>query len=185
MKKLLYYIPIILIIISCNQQNQETASDQSTEIMVGEQNRISSADIEDMIIHAMINSRLQTALAELAPEKCEDTRCSAFCEMINNNHYQFQYYIGLLAMTYDIELPQGLTPDAQAEFVRIQNLPPEEFDREFIKLVARKHQEDIERMERILTTEEEVMERGMIEEMYDTMKKHLEFADRIRDNLTS
>jgi putative membrane protein len=182
MKKLLYLITILMLGTSCNQ---EIESGQSTEIVVGEKYQVSDADIEDMIIQAMINSRLQTALAELAPEKCDDVQCSAFCEMINNNHYQFQYYIGLLAMTYDIKLPAGLTPEAKADFERIRKLSAEEFDKEFIKLVIRTHREDIKRMERILVNEEEVLERGMVTEMYDTMKKHLKFADRIRDDLTS
>jgi len=97
----------------------------------------------------MIISRLQTALAEPAPENCDDLPCSASRKMMNNDRYRFQYYFGLPAMKYDIELPERLSQEALAEFDRIQNLPSDDFDRELIELKSRIHREDIERVERL------------------------------------
>ncbi len=168
---------------SCNPKKPEAKEEKKPEIEVGVQDEISDKDLKDLVIYAMINNRLQAALAELADQQSKDPLFQVFCEMIINNHQQFQYYDGILALSFDIEIPQGLTPDAQAEYERIKSLPPNEFDKEFVDLIIKTHKEDITRMDRLLAAENEVLERGMVEEMHDSLVKHLQYAEHIKENL--
>jgi putative membrane protein len=168
---------------SCNPRKPEAKEEKKPKIEVGVQDEMSDKDLKDLVIYAMINNRLQAALAELADEQNKDPLFEVFCEMIINNHQQYQYYDGILALSFDIEIPQGLTTVAQEEYERIKSLPPNEFDKEFVDLIIKTHKEDIARLERLLAAENEVVERGMVEEMHDSLVKHLQYAEHIKENL--
>jgi len=187
MKKLIFLFAIMGLLFSCNQKKQEVNEEKKPEIEVGDEigdrETMSDKDLKDLVIFAMINNRLQTALAELADERSQDPMFEVFCEMIINNHEQFQYYDGILALSLDIEIPQGLTTEAQDEYERIKNLPTEEFDEAFINLIIKTHKEDIDRLERLLASENEIVERAMVEEMHDSLEKHLAYAEHIKENM--
>lgn len=183
MKKIMLLIAIFGFFFSCNPKKLIDQEEKKPEIEMGVQDEMSDTDLKDLVIYAMIDNRLQTALAELADERSNNPMFEVFCEMIINNHQQFQYYDGILALCFDIEIPQGLTPDAQAEYERIKSLPPKEFDGEFVDLIIKTHKEDIARLERLLGAENEVVERGMVEEMHDSLVKHLQYAEHIKENL--
>jgi len=183
MKKLIFLIAILGFLISCSQKKQEINEDKKPEIEVGDHEEMSDKDLKDLVIIAMINNRLQTALAELADEQSNNPMFQVFCEMIINNQGQFQYDDGILALSLDIEIPQGLSTDAQEEYERIKSLPPQEFDRAFVDLIIKTHKEDIERLERLLASENEIIERAAAEEMHDLLVKHLKYAEHIKQNM--
>jgi putative membrane protein len=183
MKKLLFLVALTGLLTSCNPTKQEAREEKKPEIEVGDHEEMSDKDLRDLVIYAMINNRLQTALAELADEQSKNPMFQVFCEMIINNHERFQYYDGILALSLDIEIPQGLSTDAEDEYERIKSLPPAEFDREFVDLIIKTHKEDIARIERLLASENEIVERTMVEEMHDSLVKHLQYAEHIKENL--
>lgn len=183
MKKLLFIVAIIGLLSSCSQKKQEANEEKKPEIEVGDHEEMSDKDLKDLVIFAMINNRLQTALAELADEQSSDPMFQVFCEMIINNHEQFQYDDGILALSLDIEIPQGLSTDAEEQYERIKSLPPEEFDRAFVDLIIKTHKEDIDRLERLLAGENEIIERAAVEEMHDSLVKHLQYAEHIKENM--
>jgi hypothetical protein len=179
MKIPLYLLLSSVLVISCSPDRQGGSETTDTEIEVGEQEEIDQAAIEDMIIHAMVNNRLQAALAEQMQEENLDPKFKIYKEMILNNYEDYQYNLGVLATTYEIEIPQGLTPQAQEQYDRISNLSPEEFKDEFVDLIIKNNQEDLDRLETILTEDSEVMQRGIVEGMHDTIEKQLERAEEL------
>jgi putative membrane protein len=183
MKRVLLFIAALGLMVACNQKKPEAGEEKKPEIEVGTKDVMSDTDLRDLVIYAMDNNRLQTALAELADEQSKDPMFKAFCEMIINNHQEFQYYDGILALSLNIGIPEGLITDTQEVYERIKNLAPVDFDREFVDLIIKTHQEDIARLERLLGSENEVVERGMVEEMHDTLVKHLQYAEKIKDHL--
>jgi putative membrane protein len=183
MKKLIFLVTLIGLLSSCSQKQQEVNEEKKPEIEVGDHEEMSDKDLKDLVIFAMINNRLQSALAELADEQSNNPMFQVFCEMIINNHGQFQYDAGLLALSMDIEIPQGLSTEAQEEYERIKSLPPDEFDRSFVDLIIRTHKEDIDRLERLLGSENEIIERAAVEEMHDLLVKHLQYAEHIKENM--
>ncbi len=188
MKKNIFGIIIsltaVLFIISCEQKQAGDQDEKKDDIVVGEQAQLNHEEIEDLIISAMVNNRLQIALIDLAKDKEMDMDCQAFCDLFYNHHKEFQATLGRIAMSYDVDFPEGLTPTAQAVYNRLNNLGPEEFEKEFLGVLIKHHREDLEHFEKMMILNEEVVQRGMIEEVYDALKEHLRYAEKAMDELS-
>jgi hypothetical protein len=174
MKIPLYLLLFSVLVISCSPDRQGGTENTETEIEVGEQDESDIASMEDLIIHAMINNRLHAALAEQMKGKSYNTKVEILRDMILQDYEEYQYNLGLLASTYEIEIPQGLTPRAQEQYDRISGLETDNFIGEFVDLLIKNHQEDLDRFETILAADNEVMERGILEGLHDTAEKHLD-----------
>jgi predicted outer membrane protein len=181
MKKISLLFLILMIVAACNQRSGP--KDEEAEVLVGEEEEISSEEIEDMIVMAIINNRLKTSLALLANEKDVNPRISGFSEMIVENHDQFHVNMMNIAQAYDIEPPLGLTPSAQEAFERLSGLEKNEFEREFLAMIINVHEENLERFDRLLLRSGQPIERRLLSNVRETLQMHLEIAQNLQDEI--
>ncbi len=183
MKNTALFILAFLMLFSCKQQRSGQEEQTETQIEVGEIPPMTDREIEDMLIRSMINNRLQIALARQAKDKSDNVEFQAFCETLINDHEEFQYNISRLALSQGIEIPQGLTLEAQAEFDRLSDLPDEEFDKAFMELILKQHEEDLERYERLMAEERDDLQRGTLEIIHDKLKIHMDYAQQVNGSV--
>jgi putative membrane protein len=184
MKNIALLFLLSVLFLACNPDRRDGAENTETEIVAGHQVQIDRESIEDMVIYTMINNRLHVALAEQLNEDNLHPEVQILRDRILNEYEDYQYNLNLLATNYDIEIPQGITLLAQEKFDRITGLSPENFRDEFVNLLIKNHQEDLSRFEAILVQDGDIMERGIIESMHNTLGEHLALAERLNDDET-
>lgn len=185
MKKYLMILAgIIVLASSCNQRRQAEEA-KEPEIAVGEQSDMDNKEAADLLIAAMVNNRLQAALAQLAGTKSKNQRLTSFADLMLQEHEETQVNLQRLSTAYRVEPPEGLTPEAQSIFDQVNALTGQEFDRRFLELMIRLHHEDIDRINAFLTTSPHIMERGVLEQVQQTLTRHLNESESIYNSIKS
>jgi putative membrane protein len=181
MNKAFLFLFFIAAVVACNQR--QSAENTDTEIVVGEQNEISTEEVEDLVVKIMINNRLKTALAHLANEKAVNPRIASFSQMIIDNNDVFEDNMIRIAEAYEIEPPSGLTLEAQKQFEELSNLPTDEFQREFLNTTISTHEETLERFERLMARTGNPIERSLLQNVRDALHQHVEIARNLQDEI--
>lgn len=179
--KVLLVVSMIILLVGCTQ-SRNTDETKETEIVVGEQNDMTAQETEDLIVMAMVNNRLQFALADLADEKSVSPQVAEFSKMITDTHEQFQMDMARLSEAYDVTPPEGLTPEATQTLERISALEGEEFQKEFLKFTIETHENSLDKFRRLALTGQP-MERGLLQSIQENMQEHMEIAENLQDEI--
>lgn len=156
-----------------------------TEIEVGEETGEYNQEKADQLIAILINNRLQVALSALVEGKSQNQTLVSFADRAARELEDVHAKLLSVATARGIDIPEGLTPEAQATFDQLNALTDADFDRRFLELTVKLHRENIERLNEFRSGEAPILERSALEEAGGFMTEHMEEAQSLLNSMPS
>lgn len=128
---------------------------------------------------------LEVQLGELATQQAKNQEVVDFGQMMVEDHGQANQELMDIARQKGIELPQELSEEGQQHYQELQELSGTEFDRQYIDLMVKDHQEDIEAFR---TQAEAGLDPELVafaEETLPVLERHLERAEEIQPQISA
>lgn len=178
-----------LVLWSCGPQTNREAPDEDTTSVEDTvtvnpeetESMASVAETEDLLLQAMMNSRMYSALGEIASEKASSQEVKDFASELSNSSEEIVAKIDQLYEAVGGDVPQALGVEQQAKLDSLQKFSSAEFDQVFVNLVVQAHQDDIESMQALETESENPVMIGLAAEAEELMQTQLEQAQAIQE----
>lgn len=157
----------------------EVAVDRTTDQIHGETN----IEATDLIYFTFMNNQMQTVLGEVAEQKAASENVQRFGSDVVGENKQIAAKIEDLARAADIPRPGGLGVDQQQKVDSIQNLPPQEFDKAFIKLMLEQQERNVELLTELAQEGDNPIIRGLAADISESERDQIERAKIIKDEM--
>jgi len=122
-------------------------------------------------------------LGQLALKRSSNQQVKNFANQLINDHSKANQEVGDLASLKQATLPNALSTEQQAIYNRLQSLSGSAFDREFLKVNIKAHQDTIDSFQEQATYGPDMDVRAMADKTLPTLKMHLQMAQGLAAKL--
>lgn len=182
--KLLFAAFLSAALFSCGNQAQQEDSKEVAE----EQNEanLENSDLEDaseFAVEAAASSMMEVQLGQLAQTKATSPAVKQFAETMVTEHSKANDELKTLAQQKNITLPTSLTEDHQKKYDDLNQKQGAEFDREYMNLMVKAHEEDVDEFEDQAQDGNDPELKAWASEKVSSLKQHLEMAKTTHDQV--
>ena len=124
----------------------------------------------------------EVKLGELAQEKAGSEAVKSFGKRMVNDHSKAGEKLKATAHSEDINLPTELKPADQAAYDRLSKLSGTEFDRAYMQLMVKDHEEDVAEFKREATSGSNQALKEFATQILPTLQDHLKEARDVAAN---
>jgi putative membrane protein len=124
----------------------------------------------------------EVKLGELAQEKAGSEAVKSFGKRMVNDHSQAGEKLKATAHSENINLPTELKPADQAAYDRLSKLSGTEFDRAYMRLMVKDHEEDVAEFKREATSGSNQALKEFATQILPTLQDHLKEARDVAAN---
>jgi putative membrane protein len=117
-------------------QNTQQPQTQSDQMQVAQEDR-------DFAAEAAQGGSMEVRLGELAQQQAKSNEVKDFGQRMADDHGQANDKLTQIAEQKGIELPQGLSEDAQATYEELQKKSGAEFDEAYMNEMVSDHKDDV------------------------------------------
>jgi putative membrane protein len=130
---------------------------------------------KEFISDAIRGDNSEIALGQLATNKGSAESVRSFGQILVNDHSKHRNEAATLATQLGVLSSDEMTPEAQREIAKLQKLIGSEFDKEFVQLMVKDHEKDIDEFK-----EEAASGKGPVQQFASqslpTLQEHLRIA---------
>lgn len=166
---------------ACDSPN--TTESNSTEV-AEEQNeeRLPSDDAEDdaeFMVKAASGGMMEVELGRMALQKASDPKVKEFAQMMVDDHSKANEELKALAAQKNIALPATPGDEAQEHINELAKHSGAEFDKEYMELMTKDHQEDIDLFSEAAEDAEDPEIKAFAAKTLPVLKNHHQMAEQI------
>jgi putative membrane protein len=121
-------------------------------------------------------------LGELAQEKASSEAVKSFGKRMVNDHCKAGEKLKATAQSENINLPSKLKPADQAAYHRLSRLSGSEFDRAYMQLMVKDHEEDVAEFKREASSGSNQALKDFAAQTLPTLQDHLKEAREVAAN---
>jgi putative membrane protein len=159
-------------------QNTQQPQTQSDQMQVAQEDR-------DFAAEAAQGGSMEVRLGELAQQQAKSNEVKDFGQRMADDHGQANDKLTQIAEQKGIELPQGLSEDAQATYEELQKKSGAEFDEAYMNEMVSDHKDDVAAFEDYVENAKDPELRSFAEETLPTLKEHLEQAKQTQEQVAA
>jgi putative membrane protein len=139
----------------------------------------------DFLREANMGNLKEIELGRLAIRQGASDRVRTFGQQMVTDHGRMNEELKNIARQKNLNIPDSLMSDKQADISKFQQLSGAEFDREFIRQMVTDHQKDVEQFDREARTGDDAAVRSLASRSLPTIRHHLEMARDLDQNMGS
>jgi putative membrane protein len=167
---------------SCDTSSQQTDSTEVAE----EQNeeRLPSDDAQDdaeFMVKAASGGMMEVELGRMAQQKASSPQVKEFAGMMVNDHSKANEELKALATKKNIVLPSTPGDEAQGHISELTKYSGSEFDKEYMNLMTKDHQEDISLFEKAAEKSKDQEVVAFAAKTLPVLRKHHQMARQLED----
>ncbi len=188
MKKII--IPILASLsIACgsseNEQDSiEMAKEQNRSIDSGKSTSPLELSAEhNFLVEAYSGTKMEIQLGNYAAANAGSSAVKDFGKMMVQDHTKADSAITIIARVKAIVIPNVPGNDHQQHIEELTRKKGAEFDKDYMSMMVKDHEEDIEKFEEASTTATDEDIREFAAKTLPVLRKHLEIAKKIKDGL--
>ena len=169
--------------IACDSPN--TAKEDSIEI-AEEQNeeKLASDDAEDdadFMVKAASGGMLEVELGKIALEKASSPQVKKFAQQMVDDHTKANEELKALAAKKNITLPSTPGDEAQEHINDLAKYSGVKFDKEYMELMNKDHQEDLDLFSEAANDAEDPEVKAFAAKTLPVLKNHHQMVDQVED----
>lgn len=162
----------------------EAAEEQNEEMMDQRgETEIFEFDNADFAVKAANGGLTEVRAGEMAQEKATNQRVKDFGAMMVQDHGKANEELKTLAAQKNITLPSAPGEDHQEKIDDLNAKTGAEFDKEYMDMMVDDHQKDVDLFEDAAENSEDPDIQAFAAKTLPTLKKHLEQAKTIQEEL--
>jgi len=168
---------------SANESNE--VKQDSAEHRDADQISPSTVSEEDskFAVEVASGGMMEVQLGELAQQKASNQRVKDFGAMMVRDHSKLNDELKSLAAMKNITLPPAPGEDHMDDIKKLSEKSGKEFDKDYIKLMIDDHEKDIDKFEKCSKDAKDPDLRAFAEKTLPILRKHLDDAKKIKDEL--
>jgi putative membrane protein len=188
MKKL-SVIPFALLLVwtvqSCNSNTSNKQPDDSVDSAKEVNETAAPVDQEssDFAVKAASGGAMEVELGNAAQQKAGNQRVKDFGSMMVRDHSKANEELKTLASNKNIVLPGALGEDHQKHVDELNKRSGADFDKEYIDMMVKDHQEDISEFEKAASSLKDPDLKSFAANTLPVLKAHLDSAKAVQDEL--
>ncbi len=167
---------------SCDTSNQQTDSTEIAEERNEE--RLPSDNAQDdaeFMVRAASGGMLEVELGRMAQQKAGSPRVKEFANMMVNDHSRANEELKALAARKNIVLPSTPGDEAQEHISELTKYSGAEFDKEYMNLMTKDHQEDISLFEKAAEDSKDREVKAFAAKTLPVLRNHHQMAEQLED----
>ena len=138
---------------------------------------------KDFFAQAAEGSLAEVALGNLALQKAQSEAVKQFAQQMVTDHTQANQELTQLATTKGITVPTALSEKMQREVTELNAEPAASFDREYMELMVKDHEQDVRMFQRQAERGTDADAKAFAAKMLPTLQGHLTMARSIYDTV--
>ncbi len=131
--------------------------------------------VKEFVAEAVKGDNSEIALGQLVLNKAADSQVKSFAQTLVEDHTKGKAQAAAVAQKLGVQPPEGVSPEAQQEMSRLQNLSGAQFDSEFIRFMVKDHQKDVEEFREVSTSGSGPTQQ-FASQTLPVLEKHLQIA---------
>ena len=155
---------------SSDVQHRETGSVEATVPAMKDKMFLRSATIVGMV---------EVQLSELALRKSTSDDVKQFASLMVADHATLIESLRASAESQGVRLPNKLPPREQTTYEQLRALSGEDFDRQYIKILADDHHKELREFRSEIANTQDVMLRSVVQDATATLHRHMILADHM------
>ncbi len=168
---------------ACDSPN--TAKEDSTE-MAEEQNeeKLTSDDAEDnadFMVKAASGGMLEVELGRMALQKASSPKVKQFAQQMIDDHTKANEELKALAAKKNITLPTTPGDEAQEHINDLAKYSGAEFDKEYLELMHKDHQEDLDLFKEAAEEAEDADVKAFAAKTLPVLENHHQMVEQMED----
>ena len=160
-----------------NNANEDTmAKNQS---VTDSSNAIPSKQDADFMVKAAGTGKLEAALGQLAQKNGGSQAVKDFGEMVTRDHAKGEQDLKILARHKQVILPDTISNAEKKEYDELAKKTGAEFDKAYIKLVTKRHKEDIAEFRKAAQNANDTAVRIFASNTLPMLQRHLDAVEKL------
>lgn len=158
-------------------------NDERADSAVTEDNGIFGKSDADYIVEAGANSMAAIDAAKLAADKASSTQVKEFAATVAKEQEAMHKELKALATAKNIQMPAVVEGQERKNLTDLREKTGNDFDREFMNMIVGLQNEDVNRLEKMLSNSDDSEIRTFATNHISKIKTHLEQAKAIKENV--
>lgn len=119
-------------------------------------------------------------IGQLAADQGSSQEVKDFGKTLVSDHTKSKTQGGQIAMSMGLTPPTDMTPDANAEYTKLQGMKGADFDKEFATFMVNDHQKAIDMFQQEASSSDPAPVTDFAKQTLPTLKMHLEMAQSLQ-----
>lgn len=169
-------------LVACDSPKNQTDSTEIAEKQNEE--KLASDDAQDdagFMVKAASGGMMEVELGRLAQQKASSQRVKEFGQMMVNDHSKANEELKALAAKKNIVLPSTPGDEAQEHISDLTKLSGAEFDKKYMKLMTKDHQEDVSLFEKAAEDAKDPEVKAFAAKTLPVLKNHHQMAEQLHE----
>lgn len=154
----------------------EDAAKPGVDNRVAQQN----SDTTLFVVQAASGGMMEVALGKLALQKAASDEVKNFGQVMVTDHSKANTELEKLAGTKSIVLPKAPLPKHQKHIDHLSSLNGAEFDKAYMSMMVKDHQEDISKFQEAAKSQTEPEIKAFAQKTLPVLQKHLDLARKTK-----
>jgi putative membrane protein len=135
------------------------------------------------VTKALEGGQTEVELGQLAQEKSQSNDVKQFGQKMVNDHGQMaDKWLKPVAQQLGVSEPNGPSKKDKKEIARLQGLSGDDFDREYITMMVKDHQQDLKEFKEEAQTAQNANVKQIAQKGSDVISQHLQLIEQIAKN---
>lgn len=166
---------------SSTQANQPGQQQPGTTSMQDSSSDITTGNMRDKaFLHKVGEGGLaEIQMGKLAAQKGSSPEVKSLGQQMVDDHTEMNKQLATIADTLGVRMPKDMNKERQADYVRLNGLSGDDFDKEYLTLVVKDHHQTLRefRVEAMATTDSELHDALMKASV--TIREHMMAVDKL------
>jgi putative membrane protein len=180
----------VFILMACNDTNETTESNTSTSAntntatdantSTSNTGVVTDEKSKDFMMKAANSGMAEVQLAKLAQQKATIDAVKSYAAMLERDHTAANDQVKSFASQRNVTLPTAPSDDKQKMYDDMQKLTGKNFDKEYISMMVKSHNDGITLFEDTRANASDVDIKNFADKTLPTLKMHLDSAKAIQ-----
>ena len=155
----------------------DTASPAATD------STAANSQASDFLTAALQGDNSEVKLGNLAKDNASSQGVKDFGKMLADDHGKAKDQVKKIADGLNLSLHDSTTPEAEAEYTKLQGLKGKDFDKEFVSYMVDDHKKDIDDFQKEADSSDPAQVTDLAKQTLPKLKKHLDTAESLQKKL--
>jgi putative membrane protein len=181
MKKLTFLAGAVILIAACNNdspsvQDADSVNNANRDSATSRGTYAADRESSEFLVRAAESSHMETELAKWEQQEGTIAEIRQFASMLQQDHTALGNEVKQLAQTRSITLPDSLGQVLQDDLSSLQRKKGKDIDKNFIKLMIRRHENSIDLFQNAVNKANDTEVRQFADNTLPKLRQHLDSA---------
>jgi len=169
-----------LAVAGCSSKSDETTTTTVATDTATPSQAIADAHVSSFLTDTIETNNDEIKLGQLAADKASAKTVRDYGAMLVSDHTAANAAASQLATSMAVAVPSATTPEADAEYAKLQGLKGADFDKEFLMHMADGHAKAIDKFNQEAASTDPAPVTDFAKQTLPTLQKHLDTAKSLQ-----